>query len=52
MRYHIDQFIRREFHAQVPLTNISTYLRRLKDAGLVENPGQGLDWYPVRRAGR
>ena len=46
-RYHIDQFIQREFHTTVPLSNISTYLQRHKDKGLVENTGDGLKWVPV-----
>ena len=46
-RYHIDQFIQREFHTKVPLSNISTYLQRHKDKGLVDNTGDGLKWVPV-----
>lgn len=45
MRSHIDQFIQREFQVAVPLTHISTYLRRLKAEGLIEN--RDLSWYPV-----
>jgi hypothetical protein len=48
MRVHIDEYIKREFGVAVPLSNISTYLRRLKTLdNLVENPGDGLSWYPT-----
>lgn len=47
MRNQIEQWIRDRYKVAVPPPSISTYLKRLRDDDLVNNPGDGLAWQPV-----
>ncbi|HWB49202.1 MAG TPA: hypothetical protein VG651_08835 [Stellaceae bacterium] len=47
MRNQIEQWIKNTYNVAVPPPSISTYLKRLRDDGLVRNPGDGLSWHPA-----
>lgn len=49
MRHQIEKWIEGRYKIAVPPPSISTYLKRLRDDdGLIENPGEGLIWRPLR----